>query len=81
MCENNLNKHTKFGTSEHDLEHKKWNRRSFLQALGLAGAGTMMVGGVPLSASSNSKLAAGTSGGFIKYSGYNSSKCRPNQPD
>jgi len=58
MCEHNSNQHTKFNTNAHDLEHKKWNRRSFLQALGLAGAGTMMVGGMPLSASSNSKLAA-----------------------
>ncbi|WP_296311859.1 DUF1501 domain-containing protein [Winogradskyella sp. UBA3174] len=61
MCEHNSNKDTKFGTSEHDLEHKKWNRRSFLQALGLAGAGTMMVGGMPLSASNSSKLAAAIS--------------------
>ncbi len=61
MCNHNLNQHNKFGTSAHDEEHKKWNRRSFLQALGLSGAGTMMLGGMPLSASGNTKLAAAIS--------------------
>lgn len=61
MCNHDINKDKKFGTSAHDLEHKKWNRRSFLQALGLSGAGTMMLGGMPLSASSNTKLAAAIS--------------------
>jgi uncharacterized protein (DUF1501 family) len=61
MCNHNSNQDKKFGTSAHDQEHKKWNRRSFLQALGLSGAGTMMLGGMPLSASSNSKLAAAIS--------------------
>ena len=61
MCDHNSNDDKKFGTSAHDQEHKKWNRRSFLQALGLSGAGTMMLGGMPLSASSNSKLAAAIS--------------------
>jgi len=61
MCKPKPNKHINFNTDAHDLEHKKWSRRSFLQALGLAGAGTMMVGGMPLSASSNSKLAAAIS--------------------
>ena len=61
MCNHNSNQDKKFGTSAHDEEHKKWNRRSFLQALGLSGAGTMMLGGMPLSASSNSKLAVAIS--------------------
>ncbi|WP_282043781.1 DUF1501 domain-containing protein [Winogradskyella flava] len=61
MCNQHPNQNKKFGTSAHDDEHKKWNRRSFLQALGLSGAGTMMLGGMPLSASSNSKLAAAIS--------------------
>lgn len=61
MCNHDTNQDKKFGTSAHDQEHKKWNRRSFLQALGLSGAGTMMLGGMPLSASSNSKLAAAIS--------------------
>lgn len=60
MCNHKSTQDTSFGT-DHDKEHKKWNRRSFMQALGLAGAGTMMVGGMPLSASSNSKLAAAIS--------------------
>lgn len=41
----------------HDQEHKKWNRRSFLQALGLVGGGTIMLGGTPISASKASPLA------------------------
>ena len=61
MCDHDSNQNRKFGTSAHDEEHKKWNRRSFVQALGLSGAGTMMLGGMPLSASSNSKLAAAIS--------------------
>lgn len=61
MCDNNSNDDKKFGTSAHDMEHKKWNRRSFLQALGLSGAGTMMLGGMPLSASTSTKLAAAIS--------------------
>jgi len=28
----------------HDEEHKSWSRRSFLQALGIAGSGSMMLG-------------------------------------
>ncbi|MFP4844728.1 DUF1501 domain-containing protein [Winogradskyella sp. PE311] len=61
MCNHDPKQDSKFGTSAHDEEHKKWNRRSFLQALGLTGAGTMMLGGMPLSASSDSKLAAAIS--------------------
>ena len=61
MCNHHTNKKDKFGNSAHDNEHKKWNRRSFLQALGLAGAGTMIVGGTPISASTNTKLAAAIS--------------------
>ena len=45
----------------HDQEHKKWNRRSFLQALGLVGGGTMMLGGAPLTASRPSSLASALS--------------------
>ncbi|WP_299113935.1 DUF1501 domain-containing protein [uncultured Winogradskyella sp.] len=61
MCNHDLNKHKTKAANAHDMEHKKWNRRSFLQALGLAGAGTMMIGGAPLSASTNTKLAAAIS--------------------
>lgn len=45
----------------HDEEHKKWNRRSFLQALGLVGGGSVMLGGVPITASRPSPLAVALS--------------------
>ncbi|WP_400076031.1 DUF1501 domain-containing protein [Winogradskyella sp. R77965] len=61
MCDHDLNNKSILNNNAHDLEHKKWNRRSFLQALGLAGAGSMMLGGMPVSASTNSKLAAAIS--------------------
>ena len=40
----------------HDLEHKTWSRRSFLQALGIAGSGSMMLGSSYLTASAPSPL-------------------------
>jgi len=55
MCENTNTPKSK--ADIHDQEHKKWNRRSFLQALGLVGGGTMMLGGTPISASKASPLA------------------------
>ena len=61
MCNNHNYKKQHHENNLHDEAHKKWNRRSFLQALGLAGAGTMMVGGMPLSASNSSRLAAAIS--------------------
>jgi uncharacterized protein (DUF1501 family) len=42
----------------HDEEHKYWSRRSFLQALGIAGSGSMMLGSNMLSASAPSPLTA-----------------------
>jgi uncharacterized protein (DUF1501 family) len=42
----------------HDLEHKQWNRRSFLQALGLATGGTFMLGNNPLTYANPSPLAS-----------------------
>ncbi|QLG44885.1 DUF1501 domain-containing protein [Costertonia aggregata] len=42
----------------HDLEHKTWSRRSFLQALGIAGSGTMMLGSNMVSASAPSPLTS-----------------------
>ncbi|MEM9144265.1 MAG: hypothetical protein AAGA86_14845, partial [Bacteroidota bacterium] len=42
----------------HDDEHKTWSRRSFLQALGIAGSGSMMLGGNVLSASAPSPLTS-----------------------
>ncbi len=42
---------------KHDHEHTQWNRRSFIQALGLAGGGSMVLGGTAISATSPSPLA------------------------
>ncbi len=40
----------------HDEEHSTWSRRSFMQALGLVGTGSIMVGGSNLSAAAPSRL-------------------------
>ncbi|MDP5231231.1 MAG: DUF1501 domain-containing protein [Cellulophaga sp.] len=45
----------------HDLEHKAWSRRSFLQALGIAGSGSMFLGSQYLTASAPSPLTAAIS--------------------
>ncbi len=42
----------------HDQEHKHWSRRSFLQALGIAGSGSIMLGSNFVTASSPSPLTA-----------------------
>ena len=42
----------------HDQEHKSWSRRSFLQALGIAGSGSMMLGSNFLTASAPSPLTS-----------------------
>ncbi|MEN1784570.1 MAG: DUF1501 domain-containing protein [Bacteroidota bacterium] len=42
----------------HDQEHKVWSRRSFMQALGIAGSGSMFLGHSMLSASGPSPLMA-----------------------
>ncbi len=39
-------------------EHKKWNRRSFLQALGFTGVGTMALGSAGVSYAGNNKLSS-----------------------
>jgi len=60
MCTNNHIPNNKTSQEEknvHDQEHSKWNRRSFLQALGLAGAGSMMLGASTVTASKASPLA------------------------
>ena len=46
----------------HDQEHATWNRRSFIQALGLAGAGSMMLAGTNVSATAPSPLSIALSG-------------------
>jgi uncharacterized protein (DUF1501 family) len=47
--------------SAHDQEHKFWSRRSFLQALGIAGSGSLMLGSNVLTASAPSPLTAAIS--------------------
>lgn len=42
----------------HDLEHKTWSRRSFIQALGIAGSGSMFLGSSMVSASAPSPLTS-----------------------
>jgi len=60
MCKNhtipekNTSKNEK---SIHDKEHSTWNRRSFIQALGLAGAGGIMLGHASVTASKPSPLS------------------------
>ncbi len=46
---------------QHDLEHSYWSRRSFLQALGIAGSGTIMLGSNLVTASAPSPLTAAIS--------------------
>lgn len=45
----------------HDQEHTKWNRRSFIQALGLAGAGSMTLGHAAITATKPSPLSVALS--------------------
>lgn len=56
MCNNHIPINIK--DNKHDLEHKYWSRRSFLQALGIAGSGSMMLGSNMLTASAPSPLTA-----------------------
>jgi len=60
MCDTHNNKKLT-DAEKHSKEHKKWNRRSFLQALGLVGGGTMMLGSSTLTASRPSPLASALS--------------------
>ncbi|MGB5204153.1 DUF1501 domain-containing protein [Eudoraea sp.] len=57
MCNNHLPINIK-NNNGHDEEHKYWSRRSFLQALGIAGSGSMMLGSNMLTASAPSPLTA-----------------------
>lgn len=59
MCDTNHNTpHKGIDHDGHDLEHKVWSRRSFLQALGIAGSGSMMMGSNFLTASAPSALTS-----------------------
>ncbi|HMB62605.1 MAG TPA: DUF1501 domain-containing protein [Eudoraea sp.] len=57
MCNNHIPINIK-NNQAHDEEHKLWSRRSFLQALGIAGSGSMMLGSNMLTASAPSPLTA-----------------------
>jgi len=60
MCNNHSIPNKKASKEEkhiHDQEHSQWNRRSFIQALGLAGAGSMVLGASSVSASAPSPLS------------------------
>lgn len=57
MCNNHI-PIPKEHLDAHDKEHKVWSRRSFLQALGIAGSGSMMLGSNMLTASAPSPLTA-----------------------
>ncbi|MGB5941607.1 MAG: DUF1501 domain-containing protein [Leeuwenhoekiella sp.] len=62
MCEtkhtkNTYGKHQKLDRA-HDVEHEKWSRRSFMQMLGLAGSGTVMLGGAAIAANRPAPLTA-----------------------
>ncbi len=51
----------KITDAHHDEEHSTWNRRSFMQALGLVGGGSIMLGGTNLTASAPSRLTTALS--------------------
>ncbi len=60
MCDTHhpQNKNTKTNKNGCNTDdHKKWNRRSFLHALGLVGGGSMMLGNTALTASRPSPLS------------------------
>jgi len=52
------NSNKKFGSAAdiHNQEHERWNRRSFLKVLGLAGGGSMMLANTNITASQPSYL-------------------------
>lgn len=59
MCDTHQNSPHKGKEHEgHNEEHSTWSRRSFLQTLGIAGSGSMMLGSNMLSASAPSPLTA-----------------------
>ncbi|MCM4167536.1 hypothetical protein KCTC52924_00965 [Arenibacter antarcticus] len=59
MCDtHNIHPENDQKENGHDFEHKYWSRRSFLQALGIAGSGSLMLGSNMLTASAPSPLTA-----------------------
>ena len=64
MCENNhipKKDTSKDEKNIHDQEHSTWNRRSFIQALGLVGAGSMTLGHAAITATKPSPLSVALS--------------------
>ena len=57
MCQNNNNYQDPKSQAHHD-EHEAWNRRTFIQALGLAGAGAFTLGGSQISSAMASPITA-----------------------
>lgn len=61
MCQNHSHhknpKKEQHDKNVHDQEHSTWNRRSFIQALGLAGAGSVMLANTSVTASKPSPLS------------------------
>lgn len=53
---------TKGEKNIHDQEHASWNRRSFIQALGLVGGGSMLLGSAAVSATKASPLSVALAG-------------------
>ncbi len=41
----------------HEMDHERWSRRAFIRSVGLAGAGSMLLGQMPVTALSASPLA------------------------
>ncbi len=60
MCEDKNIQNSRLG-KKHNKEHAVWNRRSFLQALGLAGTGSIVLGNLPISAATQTPLSAALS--------------------
>ncbi|MFC7357768.1 DUF1501 domain-containing protein [Jejudonia soesokkakensis] len=63
MCQHHFSgkKASKEEKQIHDKEHASWNRRSFIQALGLTGVGSVMLGATQISASKPSPLSVALS--------------------
>lgn len=63
MCQHHFSekKASKEEKKIHDKEHASWSRRSFIQALGLTGVGSVMLGATQVSASKPSPLSVALS--------------------
>ncbi|MEO9502424.1 DUF1501 domain-containing protein [Nonlabens ulvanivorans] len=60
MCDTHK-KHQDPNSQAHHEEHEAWSRRTFLQALGIAGAGTFALGGTQISSAMASPITAALS--------------------